>query len=73
MGKIPFLGRDVKSKYGNTTNPHRYNIWIPHPFLNIYIYIYIWNPNMVIPDKTIRFPLPNEDGDKYENSLREST
>ena len=42
MGKIPFLGRDVKSKYGNTTNPHRYNIWIPHPFLNIYIYIYTY-------------------------------
>lgn len=42
MGKIPFLGRDVKSKYGNTTNPHRYNIWIPHPFLKYIDGIQIW-------------------------------
>ena len=51
MGKIPFLGRDVKSKYGNTTNPHRYNIWIPHPFLK---YIYIYMEDFLIPPKIMK-------------------
>ena len=53
MGKMSFLRKDMESKY----HTHTYHIWIPHPFLKNIFYIY--NPNMVVSNKTIRFPLPN--------------